>query len=772
MRVTRLARVAMAPVLLGACALTTSLDGLSGGSNAGDADDAQGTTDGRDADGSSTGEGGSTTGDGASSETETGAPLTITPASGTLFPGADLSFDAGQPGVTWTVSEPGGGSVDATGHYRAPFAAGTFHVVASASGRASATATVTVTPGVALLAGQIDGFLDGTGPKARFRIPDGLAFDAAGNLYVSDTKNAAVRKVTAEGVVTTLAGDGTPGTADGPGKTARFLSPQGIAVDKAGNVYVADFDDHTIRKIDPSGVVSVFAGRHGTPGTADGSADVARLRGPTALAFTSTGALLVADYGNHTIRSVTADGTVSTIAGSGGDPGSVDGDALSTARFKGPCGIALDAAGDLYVADEGNYSLRKVSGGVVSTLAGKLGERGYEDATGEAARFTEICGVTVGSGGDVFVTDPYNYAVRRVTSGGVVSTFAGGAYGGTNGAAARFVDPGRIVTGPGGDLFLSEWSAHDIRRVTPAGVVSTFVGPSIYGGQDGPGAGASFHDIDGLALDKEGNVLVADLGCIRKISPSGDVSTLAGTDTFEWAYADGAGGAARFAGLRNPALDGSGNLIVADHGSGTIRKVTPQGAVSTIAGAAWEHAMIDGPIANARFDHPNGVAVDANGTILVADGNNGRVRAISPQGGVSTKASGMQRPSGIVVEPGGAILVADWQASVVWRIAPKLSVAFGVENDPGHADGKAARLDDPWALALDPAGGAVLGEYDGSTVRRLRGEVTTVAGTARSRATLVGALPGSVDRVTGIAVGPTSIIISSRAAVFHVVLPK
>ncbi|MBX3226329.1 MAG: hypothetical protein KIT84_42900 [Labilithrix sp.] len=774
--VARTWRTALVLGVVSGCSLTTSFDGFTGGGS--------GVPDG----GNVTAEGG----DGADS----GAPdasgsIAVAPAESTLAPGAELQLTATPAATAWAVTEPGGGTVDANGRYRAPYAAGTFHVVATGAGGATATATITVTPGIVLLAGQTDGHVDATGADARFRGPDGIAVDGDGNVYVSEWGNRVIRKITPGGQVTTLAGDGTAGSADGDGKTARFRSPAGLAVDAAGNVYVADHEDHTIRKVTPAGEVSVFAGRHGTPGSADGAATAARFRYPSDVTIDANGDLYVTDNGNHTVRRIKPNGATSTIAGKAGEDGATDG--TVDARFGWPCGLVTSGT-DIYVVEE-QATVRKItSEGVVSTLAGLAGEEDDDDGTGADARFKSLCGVTVASNGVLYVADTYNHRIRRVTTEGVVTTLAGSSRGTDDGAFddARFTEPARLARGPNGDVFVTDWIGHAVRRLSTNGTVSTFAGPLLLGGKNGTGARASFRDICGIAADAEGNVFVGDVGAIRKVSPLGDVSTLAGKDTWDWGHDDGAGSAAHFASPCNPAVDRrNGDVYVADYGSHTIRKVTPAGIATTIAGIPWTAGATNGPAATARFDNPSGVAIDGAGNVFVADTENHLVRKITPGGIVSTFAgkagtSGandgplgtgtLSTPGGIVVEPDGSVLVSEYEAQIVRRISPAgvLSTPFGAAWERGHQDGTAALLNDPWTLAIDGAtGDAVLGEWDGSTVRRLRGSTTTtLAGTPGEHLTRIDALPGSFDHVTGIAIGPTSIIVSSRAAVFHIVLPK
>ena len=216
----------------------------------------------------------------------------------------------------------------------------------------------------------------------------GVAVDSAGNVYVADTYNDEIRKITPSGVVTTLAGSaGQAGSSDGTGSAARFDWPEGVAVDSAGNVYVADCRNDEIRKITPSGVVTTLAGSAGQYGSSDGTGSAARFDGPMGVAVDSAGNVYVADYGNDEIRKITPSGVVTTLAGSAGQTGSSDGTG-SAARFYYPEGVAVDSAGNVYVADAGNDEIRKITpSGVVTTLAGSAGQTGSSNGTGSAASF-------------------------------------------------------------------------------------------------------------------------------------------------------------------------------------------------------------------------------------------------------------------------------------------------------------------------------------------------------------------------------------------------
>jgi formylglycine-generating enzyme required for sulfatase activity len=351
----------------------------------------------------------------------------------------------------------------------------------SIMGNSTATASGAYVPAgytfttLAGLAGS-PGSADGTGSAARFDGPAGVAVDSVGNVYVADYDNATIRKVTPGGVVTTLAGlAGSYGSADGTGSAARFDGPAGVAVDRAGNVYVADYDNATIRKVTPGGMVTTLAGLAGSYGSADGTGSAAQFGNPMGAAVDSADNVYVADMSNDTVRKVTPGGVVTTLAGLAGSWGSADGTG-SAAQFKGPYGVAVDSAGNVYVADTYSSTIRKVTpGGVVTTPAGLAGSTGSADGTGSAARFNGPQGVAVDSAGNVYVADTDNNTIRKVTPGGVVTTLAGlaGSSGSTDGTGslARFGQPFGVAVDSVGNVYVADSGNHTIRIGTPSMVV-------------------------------------------------------------------------------------------------------------------------------------------------------------------------------------------------------------------------------------------------------------------------------------------------------------
>jgi sugar lactone lactonase YvrE len=525
------------------------------------------------------------------------------------------------------------------------------------------------------------GASDGIRNAAQFNVPSGIAIDSAGSLYVADQGNYAIRKVTPAGAVTTLAGSpGNFGSADGAGSAARFRSPTGIATDPNGNLYVADFLNHTIRKVTPTGVVSTLAGAAGISGAIDGTGSAARFTNPFAVVADSAGNVYVADTRNDEIRKITATGIVTTVAGLAAHAGYANGTG-NAAYFNNPYGIALDSAGNLFIADLYNYAVRKVApGAIVTTLAGIPPQSGSADGTGNAARFFLPTGIAIVANGDLYVADSNNYTIRHVTSAtAAVTTVAGtvgvsGTMNGT-GTAAQFAQPFGLASDTSGNIYVADVTADTIRRVTPAGVVTTFCGiPSVSGANDAQCVGATFKNPEGVATDTVGNLYVADTGnnsirLIAPVQPGYFASTYAGGSP---GSANGVGTAAQFRSPTGIAVDSARNIYVADTGNNTIRKIAPVGIVTTLAGTAGVTGSGDGTGSTAQFNGPAGVAVDARGNVYVADTGNHTIRKITAAGVVTT-AAGRPGTSDAVAQgdlpgalwlPTGIVILTDNGSSV------------------------------------------------------------------------------------------------------------
>ena len=626
------------------------------------------------------------------------------------------------------------------------------------------------------LAGPLGGadYVDGTGANARFNTPSAVTVDPAGNLYVVDQKNYAIRKITPASEVTTLtlvdgqgaalrlfglagvavdsagtfyaSGDdtiykisprgvvstlaGAPyqhfvygsieagESQDGTGIDARFFHPAGLAIDSAGNIYVADTNNQTIRKITPGGVVTTFAGSAQQTGETDGTGSVARFTSPLGVRVDNGGNVFVAD--RATIRKITPDGAVTTVAGSAaGLVGSADG-VGSAARFNVTSDVVLDSAGNLYVTDSHNQTIRKITpGGAVTTLAGATEQIGSEDGTTAAARFYNPLGLTIDRADNVFVADTGNHSIRKITPAGVVTTFASTASGfGTAdgvGTLARFHHPGGLAVDSAGNVYVADTENSRIRKISPAGVVTTLAAPPTSPG--GTGAALAVYRPTSIAVDKTGNVYAASIATgIQKITPDGIMSNVPTSSSF----VDG----------NALAVDGAGNIYYTD--GDTINKISPAGTITTLAGmntaGAGAITYADGTGTNARFDFPVGLVVDDAGNVYVADAGNSKIRKITPQGVVTTlpvdnklfSVFNVFNTGGLAMDSAGNLYVTGLYE--VTKITPggTVSVIGGADGGLGCQDGigSTARFGFASGIAVDRAGTVYVADGDNHAIRK------------------------------------------------------
>jgi sugar lactone lactonase YvrE len=404
---------------------------------------------------------------------------------------------------------------------------------------------------VSVVMGQnqiIDTFAGG-GPNnipatnANIAHPTAVATDNAGNVYISSAEMHRVFKVTAAtGILTVIAGDGQNIIRGdgGPATSASLMDPKGVAPDSNGNVFIADFGCHCIRKVDSGGIITTVAGNGNAGFSGDGGpAAAANLFWPFGLVVDVAGNLFISEVGNNRIRKVDAGGTITTVAGDGNFGFNGDGGPATSATFSIPWGIALDSGGNLFIADEGNHRIRKVdTAGVISTVAGNgnsefSGDGGPATSAGVLAPF----GVTVDPAGNIFITDSVNGRIRTVDSSGIISTTAGNGstgFGGDGGPAtdASLSNPFGVATDNSGNLFIADQNNNRIRKVDSAGVISTLAGngTSTFGGDGNHATGASLNSPGGLAIDGAGNVYLSDNHRIRRVDAlTNIISTVAGT---------------------------------------------------------------------------------------------------------------------------------------------------------------------------------------------------------------------------------------------------
>lgn len=506
-----------------------------------------------------------------------------------------------------------------------------------------ATGVVTTLAGTA----GVQGSTDAVGTAATFSIPYGIETDGT-NLYVLDMWIHKIRKIViATGAVTTFAGTGSCGSADGIGTAASFCQPGGITSDGT-YLYVADTSNQLIRQVEiATGTVTTIAGTAGVYGHVDATGTAAQFNYPEGIAHTG-GHLYVMDTQNYVVRDVNiSSGVVTTLAGTAGVTGASDGVGTAISFAINPTGITTDGT-NLYITDTSNSTIRKIviSTATSSTLVGTGATTvlGSTDGTSSAARFNSVQGMTT-DGTNLYVTDQYNHTIRKIVlSTGAVTTLAGSAgLNGTTdatGSAARFDNPYGIVH-VGGNLYVADYMNHVIRKiVVSTGVVTTFAGSGVNGHADGTGTAAQFSYPAALATD--GTYLYVGGGqYVQKVRISdAEVTSIAGDGTYD--YADGTGTAAKFAWITGIAVL-NGNLYVTDGEYSNVRKIViSTGVVTTVAGATASNTFgsTDGNGTAARFSWPSGIAVLNESNLYITDQGNNVIRKFNVNSGQVTTVVG------------------------------------------------------------------------------------------------------------------------------------
>ncbi len=610
------------------------------------------------------------------------------------------------------------------------------------------------------------GNVDGVGSTAKFFRPDDIEIDSHGNVLVLESGNRLIRKITPEGVVTTLAGNvRLHGQIDGAGMSASFSYPKSMAINSQDIMFVTD--GNTIRQVSPAGIVTTFAGKVTSYGYKDGKGATAQFRDLDSIVIDSQDNLYVSDSFDYCIRKVTPFAVVTTFAGKSGTSGDTDGlggaarfgrienlaidrldqiyvsdrsglrkvapdgevsspAELQNLFFFGFAAMAFDAANNMYFIKEfpsDSQILKRTTNGVVTTHAGAT-STGYRDGPAAAAYFSGPEAIVFDADGNLLVADTQNHTIRQISQEAQVTTLTGhpGFRGKTDsiGTLARFTSPSCILCTSNGNVVTTEFSNGDLRQTTPAGVVSRIIGgwslaetstysftstrdmktdvlgnlyvlepgrypdPDAFRKIDPDGAtllsvsqtndGRGFDGTSAVATDVAGNIYIADSynNRICKIAPSGDCTSFAGAWN-KYGYVDGKGSAARLGYVEAMVADSHGNLFVSEL-AGTIRKITPQAQVTTFTGKANQEGHVDGPKATARLHVAYSMAIDASDHLYLTDSYESTVRKVSPDGAVTTiggtpgvysSADGpgpmalFCKPRGIAVGSDGSVYVTD-----------------------------------------------------------------------------------------------------------------
>ena len=604
-------------------------------------------------------------------------------------------------------------------------------------------------------AGRTDNDGDnGPAVRARLAMPEGVAVDNSGNVYVSEYWNNRIRRVDRGGTITTFAGTGKRGYSGdgGPAVAAQFDGPIDLALDDSGNLYITDSGNNRIRRVDTSGIITTVAGSGERGYSGDGGPAVAaQLDRPFGVAVDGSGTIYISDTSNQRVRRVNNLGTITTIAGNGGRGyGGNDGEPAVRVSVSWPRGLAVDGAGNVYIAASGDSRILRVdSSGIITTVAG-TGEEAYSGDGGPAvdAGLYNPQDVAVDGAGNLYIPDGSNHRVRRVDASGTITTIAGdgeGGYSGDGGPAvrARLDLPIDLTVDGSGNLFIVDARNHRIRRVNTSGIITTVagIGESGFSGDGEPAVRAWLYYPLGIAFDKLGNLYIADRGNhrIRRVDTAGTITTVAGTG--EGGFS-GDGGPAVRARLDLPthvALDNSGNLYIADTLNQRIRRVDASGTITTVV---------------TGIHHPRGMAVDGSGNLYIADTWRNRIRQVDASGTITTFAgtgepgySGdggpavearLDKPGDVAVDGSGNLYIADTfnsrirQVDTTGTITTIAGIGRGIDNG-GTGPATEAVLNTPRGVAVDDSGNVFIADTILDRIKRVdtSGIITTIAGTGR-----------------------------------------
>ncbi len=605
-----------------------------------------------------------------------------------------------------------------------------------------------------------DAFFAGAGlaaTSAQLVTPSYFAVDAQGNVYFSDPGYSLVLKVSTTGVISIVAGNGMSTFAGDGGLAigASLSYPSGLAFDSSGNFYIADLYSSKIRKVDTNGIITTVIGGSGSGFAGDGGpAAKALIQNPEGIAIDHSGNLYIADWGNNRIRMVNPAGIISTVVGSSTTGYSGDGGPAAKASIALPNGVAVDSSGNLYIADTDNNAIRKISNGIITTVAGGQSGFGGDGGLATNARLSVPQSVAVDASGNLYIADMGNQRIRRVDPSGVITTVAGTGTAGFSGdggtaTAAMLSAPAAVGVDASGAVYVSDVDNHRVRRFVPGGNIATFAGMAFSIGDGGPSTQARLTVPNSVAVDSTGNLFIADSADnrVREVTPSGTITTLAGTGRTGRGGDNGPAASAALSSPYSVAVDSAGNVYIADAGNNVIRRVDAKtGVVTAFAGNytccyAGPGTGGDGGLATAAtLFYPMAVAVDGAGNVYFTDqvqSNNTpaaqAVRRVTTDGKINTWAGGstlvgyagdggspLNAQFGstirmIAAGPDGSLYIADGANNRVRKVDPAgttITTVAGTGSSTYSGDGGAATsagVPNPSSVLVDAAGNLYIG---------------------------------------------------------------
>ncbi|MBL8229395.1 MAG: hypothetical protein JNL98_12985 [Bryobacterales bacterium] len=616
----------------------------------------------------------------------------------------------------------------------------------------------------------------GSARDASLDSPRGVAVDAAGNIYISDTENHRIRRVSTDGRITTIAGTGFSGFSGdgGDARQARLNSPRALTLDSAGNLYVADRGNARIRRIAPGGIITTVAGNGTRNSTGDGGPALSAAVDPDlGLAVDGQGRILFSEFNYHRIRAVDRSGSIRSIAGTGVAGAGRNGAPASESPLEGPAGLVVDSRGNLYIAETNNYRILQIGPDGILRVAAGNGSFGIL-ADGQGALQTPLgfpYAVGVGEGGRILFSDSVCACIGSFQMGGQLRSVAGnGRFGrindGVSALRAFLFEPRGLAFDRSGNLIVANSAANRLDRISPDGIYVHLAGRAEGCCNDnGPATNALISTPVGVAVDSQNRIYFSQIGfaLIRRIDTNGTITTFAGNRQRDFRGDNGPATQASFNGPVGIAFDASDNLYVADRTNRRIRRITPAGIVTTVAGDGQNRYFGDGgPALQAGLRDPYAVAVMPNGDVLVADVSDNRIRRFTPGGTISTFAgngrnassgddgpatqASLSAPAGLAVDANGNVYVLDNGTHTVRRIDTSGIITtiagngrLGYSGDGGLST--AASLNSPqMGLAIRPGGDLVIADTDNNRVRVIRNEAPTLT-TSRRSITFQG-LPG------------------------------